>query len=86
MMYEVFDSYLNVQTWHTNHDADQERFFRALAEVVHETNFSPDEMGAYMRTQKNVDRDDEDQSAFNHTIDHRVTQAWAIRDYLQLGL
>ena len=85
-MYEVFDSYLNVGTWHTNHDSDQERFFRALANVVHDANFSPDEMGAYMLTNKNVDPDNEDQSALNNTIDLRVTQASAICDYLMLGL
>jgi hypothetical protein len=85
-MYEAFDSYLNVDTWHTNHDLDERRFFQSLSQVVRDDDFSPDEMGSYMLSAKVVNRDNEDDAYFVHTIDRRVLQAWAIRDFLKLGL
>ena len=33
-MYEAFDSFLDVDTWHTGHAYDLERFNVALAKVV----------------------------------------------------
>lgn len=85
-MYEVFDSYLNVDTWHTNHDLDERRFFQALGKVVRDDAFNPDEMGSYMLSAKGLGRDNEDDAYFVNVIDRRVLQAWAIRDFLQLGL
>jgi len=85
-MYEAFDSFLDPETWHTNSGYEDERFYRALAKVVRKPGFSPDAMGEYMREKRGVDRDNEDQAAFNHTIDRRVTEGWAIYEYLRLGL
>lgn len=48
-MLEVFDSYLNRGTWHSDHDLDSEAFYRALAKVVRQPSFSPDRMGDYAR-------------------------------------
>ena len=84
-MYEAFDSYLNIETWHTAHPLDNERFYRCLAKVVRDPNFNPDEMGEYMRDQKGLDRDNAHHEDFNEVIDRRVSQAWAIKYFLRLG-
>lgn len=85
-MYEALDSYLNVDTWHTGDAHDDERFYRALAKIVRDPAFNPDSMGEYMRDRKGVDRDDPDHRGFSMAIDKRVTEAWAICDFLKLGL
>jgi hypothetical protein len=85
-MYEAFDSFLGPETWHTNSGYENERFYRALATVVRADGFNPDAMAEYMREKKDVDRDNEDQTSFNHTIDKRTTEAWAIYEFLRLGL
>jgi hypothetical protein len=81
-MYEVFDPYLKTDTWHTSHPLDDQRFFRALNEVVKNPNFNPDEMGRYMREQKKVSRDD-NTNPFNSVIDDRVSNAWAVKEFLE---
>lgn len=48
-MYEVFDSFCKIPTWNTSHPLDVDRFRAALAEVVHEPDFSPEAMGDYIR-------------------------------------
>lgn len=83
-MYEAFDSYLGVDTWHTSHPLDDERFYRALAKVVRDPKFNADEMGEYMRERQGVGREDRD-PFFNNVIDRRVSQAWAINEFLRLG-
>ena len=85
-MYEALDSYLNVDTWHTAHALDDRRFYEALAKIVRDPKFSPEAMGEYMRERKGVDRDNPSHSDFNSVIDRRVTEAWAIMEFLKLGL
>ena len=82
MLYEAFDNFLNLDTWHTNHANDDERFFLALGEVIDNPKFNPDELGEYMRQKKRVYRDDE-QIHFNSAIDRRVAAAWAVKEYLK---
>lgn len=48
-MYDVFDSFCKVPTWDTPHALDEGRFREALAEVVRRPDFSPEEMGRYIR-------------------------------------
>ena len=48
-MYQVFDPFLAVSTWHTRHPSDETRFFRALVGVHQEPAFNADQMGDYMR-------------------------------------
>jgi len=52
-MYEAFDLFLSVPTWHTNHQLDEERFFRSLRSVVHQPHFDPEGLKAYIMTVKN---------------------------------
>ncbi len=80
-MYEIFDKFLAVPTWHTNHDTDVARFYRALDQVVKVDAFNPDEMADYMREKVGVSPDDESDLA--DAIWRFNTAAWAVRDYLR---
>ena len=71
-----------VDTWHTSHPFDEERFFKALHQIVREPNFNPDEMGEYMRQKVGVSQDDDD-NTYNQAIDGYVAAAWAVKDYLK---
>lgn len=83
-MYSAFDKFLATGTWHTGHPLDDERFYTALATVVRNPDFNADALGDYMRSAKGVDRDDENHSGLSSAIDRRVTQADAVRDFLNL--
>lgn len=73
-MYAAFDRFLAVETWHTTHALDDQRFYKVLGEVVTSKGFNPDDMGNYFREQKG--------NAFAADIDRRVAQAWSVFDYL----
>jgi hypothetical protein len=79
-MYEAFDSYLNVDTWHTSHPLDGRRFFKALDRVINEPNFNPDQMGEYMRAKKGVHNSEH---PFYDVINRRVSDAWAVKEYFE---
>jgi hypothetical protein len=81
-MYQAFDSFLNMDTWHTRHPNDERRFFVALHTVVGNQEFNPDNLGDYMRVKKGVSRDAQE-NAFNYAIRHYVAAAWAVKDYLK---
>jgi hypothetical protein len=55
-MYEAFDKFLAVPTWHTTHDLDGERFYRALHQVVKDDAFNPDAMADDMHQKLGVPR------------------------------
>lgn len=80
MNYEVFDSFLRVDTWHTSHPLDDKRFFLCLHNVVREPDFSAEAMGEYMRVAKRVDSDDH---PFAQRINSLVGKAWAVHEYLE---
>ena len=81
-MYAAFDNFLAVGTWHTRHPLDEQRFYKALHQVVTDPKFNPDKLGEYMREKKRVSRDDAG-NTFNATIDQYVSAAWAVKDYLK---
>lgn len=81
-MYEVFDSYLNVETWHTTHQRDDERFYQALDQVVRRTDFHPDDMAEYFK-QKVGTSEDGGGGPFEAAIERREHQASAIADFLK---
>ncbi|MFN3846527.1 MAG: hypothetical protein ACK4RZ_12015 [Paracoccaceae bacterium] len=85
-MYGAMDSYLNVDTWHTSHPLDDDRFYRALAKIVRDPKFSAEQMGEYMREVKGVHGANEDNKVFSDVIDRRVTEAYAIRKFIELGI
>lgn len=78
-MYGAFNDYLDIDTWHTGHSYDLERFNHALARVINEPGFNPDQMGEHFRSYKNVDRDG---GAFDIAVDERVKAGWAVREYM----
>jgi hypothetical protein len=82
MLYEAFDNFLEIDTWHTHHPTDEQRFFTALNKVVTNPKFNPDNLGQYIRGKKGVSRDD-GENAFNVAIDNYVAAAWAVKDYLK---
>jgi hypothetical protein len=79
-VYQVFDKFLAMETWHTAHDLDGERFYRALGEVVRDKDFSPDQMAAYMSQKIGVSRGDDNYRA--DAIERYTSAAWAVRDFL----
>jgi hypothetical protein len=81
-MYEAFDNFLEIDTWHTHHPSDEARFFVVLETVVKNPKFNPDELGAYIRQKKHISRDDE-ANPFSPAVDEYVAQAWAVKDYLR---
>lgn len=85
-MYDVFDSYLDADTWHTNHPLDEQRFLRSLGKVVRDTNFNPDDMGSYMLSNKGLNRNNQDDAVLVSVINKRVVQAWVIQEFLELGV
>lgn len=82
-MYKVFDPFLAADTWHTSHPLDSERFYVALAQLVRNAEFSPDEMRDYMFRQTGVDPDNPEDSRVQ-AIDERTHEAWAIREFLEV--
>lgn len=77
-MYEVFDRFLDTDTWHKRHPSDLERFHRALNKVVWSSEFSADSMGTYMRERRNLPLE-----YFEQTIAQYVGDAQAIADFIQ---
>ena len=54
IMYEAFDSFIRVGTWHTRHPPDEQRFHVALGEVEWSADFDPDQMANYLREKLNL--------------------------------
>lgn len=81
MNYNIFDPFLNADTWHTLHDYDLQRFYKCLRPVVDLPDFNPESMGEYFRHVK-------DASSSTHpyfeTISSLVEKAWAVRDFLKM--
>ena len=78
-MYEAFDSFLKVGTWHTTHPKDDERFYLALREVVLQRDFSPEKMREYF--QEKVGLGDDESHPTMEAITRRYHQAETIADY-----
>jgi hypothetical protein len=81
-MYEAFDSFLNVATWHTKHEYDDKRFNLALNKVVREAGFDPDEMAGYFRSHLGIGAEN-DPHPFHDAIQHRQQQAVAVQSFLR---
>jgi hypothetical protein len=77
-IYAVFDSFLAIHTWYTGHYRDNERFFRALHQVVKDPDFNPDSMVEYMRGKMPNDPS----NIFHSRIEQLQGWAWGIKDYL----
>lgn len=84
-MYEVFDPFLCVKTWHTRHANDEQRYFECLAKVVEDLQFNPESFGDYIDARR---RDGEEaqanlsKEAFDNARDKYVADAWAVKRFL----
>lgn len=84
MMYEAFDSFINVDTWYTLHSTDEQRFYEALKKVVWSDEFNPDQMAKYFRTKLKIS-DEDYRSHFAKAIDRYRDDAWAVKDFLKFN-
>jgi hypothetical protein len=80
MNYNVFDPFLNMDTWHTSHPLDDRRFFVCLSKVVREPDFSAETLGEYIRKAKGIDNSEHH---FAPRVRDLVGKAWAVREYLE---
>lgn len=81
-MYQAFDNFLAVDTWHTTHPLDEKRFFRALDRIVRESAFNADAMASYMREKVGISPNEEKDDSRAEAIDRYTSAAWAVRGYL----
>jgi hypothetical protein len=81
-MYEAFDAFIGVDTWHTGHAFDEERFYMCLYNVIWEPGFDPDGMALYLRDFKNISNDDYE-SAFAKDVERLRSQAWVVYDFIK---
>jgi hypothetical protein len=80
MNYDVFDSFLSVDTWYTSHWLDDRGFFVCLSKIVQKPDFDPESMGEYMRAVKDIDSHEHH---FALRVRDLVSKAWAVRQYLE---
>jgi hypothetical protein len=81
-MYEAFDRFMEIDTWHTMDSNDEMRFFRALDLIVWSPDFNPENMVDHMRANENIPSDDFD-SGFARAIDRYRDKAWAVKDFIK---
>ena len=77
--YEVFDPFLERDTWQFPHPLEDRAFYRCLKNVVEQPEFAPEILGDYIRRAKGVDSDDH---PFAERISNLVKNARAVREYL----
>jgi hypothetical protein len=82
-MYEVLDSFLAGNTWSTRHAADEERFFRALNEIVDDPGFNPERLREYIANECEL-AEQSDESHDNVALDKYVADAWAVKTFLSV--
>lgn len=80
-MYEVFDKFLDRETWYSKHSIDEQVFYVCLDKVISNEGFDPEVLGNYLRDKIRLSGNDDD--VFNRAIDHYVKEAWAIKDFLK---
>jgi hypothetical protein len=81
-MYEVFDDFLSIDTWHTMHPSDENRFFKALDKIVRDPRFAPETMRDYFNNAKDLNQLPEDH-VYRQAVDHYVSMACAVKSYLE---
>jgi hypothetical protein len=81
-MYEVFDKFMDWDTWYKNHPNDDMRFYLTLDKVVWSDDFSPDKMAQNMRARCNIPSNDIT-SGFAQSIDRLRGNAWAVKDFIK---
>lgn len=82
MTYKAFDKFLALETWHTRHGFDEERFFAALHEALKDKAFDAEKMGEYFR-EKTRTANAGKEPPYEQAIAHYVAAAWAVKGYLK---
>jgi hypothetical protein len=83
-MYEAFDAFLRIPTWHTKHALDEERFYDAVAAVVERRDFHGDSLSEYMDGKRAGGEEslaNLTDEAYESARDHYVDEAHAIHGY-----
>ena len=80
-MYEVFDTFLKPDSWHTREAPDRDRFYCALRAVASNPQFRPEDMGDYFdrssaRSKVNADK-------YQEARRYYVAAAWAVKRFLE---
>jgi hypothetical protein len=83
-MYEAFDSFITVDTWHTGHACDDGRFYQALNRVVWFEEFDPQKMAAYLRTKIRCPPEDHT-SHFAMAINEYRAHAEVVSDFIRFN-
>lgn len=78
-LYAPFDSFLSVDTWHTGHAYDEERFYTALGQTTRDPQFKPEQMGEYFRLKIGITRG----HPLSAEIDKLVCKADAVWEFLR---
>ena len=76
-MYAPVKDFLDIDTWHTGHPLDMERFYIALSKVINDSNFHPGKLKDYMLKEMNLIDENEDNS-FVKTINKLTNEAYVI--------
>jgi hypothetical protein len=79
VVYEAFDNFLSIPTWHTKQSPDEDRFFCALRFVVHQPHFDPEALKLYIIKVKNWDLTD---GVLNDAADHYAHLAEIVLKYV----
>lgn len=74
-MYQVFDSWLDRDTWAIGGESEDRKFYAILNQVVRRDDFSPNNMGDYFKTKRTGEH-------WQADIDAHVTQADAVREFV----
>ena len=80
MNYEL-DGFLNVDTWHTFHPLDEQRFYIALSKIISDPKFNVAKMADEIRARGHKDGLMDD--VIERNVEHYENAAIAVDGYLQ---
>ncbi|HLH98754.1 MAG TPA: hypothetical protein VKW08_26895 [Xanthobacteraceae bacterium] len=81
-MYEIFDPFIQRETWFTGHANEELVFYTALSKVAWSPEFDPDRMADYFRSKLNISRDD-GEFGLADAVDLWCDRAHAVKAFLK---
>jgi hypothetical protein len=82
-MYQVFDPYLERETWHADDQAEDQIFYALLAQIIDRPDFDPAAMGDYIRQAKGLSTNSQDPVA--GIIENRMRDAQAVQTFRRIN-
>ena len=79
-MYESMREFLNVDTWHTGHPLDMNRFYVALSKIIDNPDFNSEKLRIFMLAEKGL-LDETGENSYIEEINRLVSNAQAIHSY-----